>query len=193
MSTADKNLADYVAYDWERVIAYDSHIRGQFSSSDPDPWSSNDERTFHLLRLTESARKTGDRKFVGLLLDWYSDHRFSGWTRLHMTILVSLVYATFYRTALSLFDRIMATDDKEWVIRGMIDSQVMFLSYAMHPPFFPDSLSVRWRDVLSDRKPWITKEEVFAEARQGFVAQLQQYRERNEGGWETNFENDPTA
>lgn len=118
---ADKTIDDYVSYQWSRVTAYDARMRTALAGeSEPDFWSSDDERTFHLARLAASARVSGDRKFVDLLLDWVVDQRFAEWPRLQMTILVSLVHAGFYRTALQLFERILRGSNGEWVVRGML-------------------------------------------------------------------------
>ncbi len=181
---------NYLSYKWETVKAYDERMRVLLSAdTQPDPFYSDDERTFHLVRLTHSARISGDRKYIDLLLSWFEDHRFAEWTRLQATILVSVVFATFYRTALQLFERILASPSREWIIRGMCDDQVMFLSYGRATPFFCDSVACRLRDLFCGNKPWVSTEQLYQEAREGFISQVRAHYEKNEGGWEADSAN----
>lgn len=191
---ADKTIEDYVSYDWERLKAYDGDMRVSLSEdTSPDPFSSSDERTFHLARLALSARVSGDRRFVDLLLDWFADDRFAEWPRLQMTILVSLVYATFYRTAIGLFETILSGSTREWVVRGMCDDQVMFLSWGMMAPFFPEPVASRYRELFNRRKPWVPEDQLYQEVREGFLSQVKVFREKNDGGWEEIGSGAPTV
>lgn len=60
----------------------------------------------------------------------------------------------------------------------------MFLSFGMAAPFFPESLASRYRELFELNKPWVSRDQLYQEVREGFVGQVRALRERNEGGWE---------
>jgi len=67
----------------------------------------------------------------------------------------------------------------------------MFLSYGMAAPFFAEAAASRYRELFDGHKPWVPRDQLYQEAREGFLGQIRALRDRNEGGWEDIDGEDP--